>query len=80
MASRMAEIEIQTGLRENTTGFVELFAEVASTDPLSAFLLVVGAVLVVFSAGLVGLMTLGAAGSSISRLFPTPAGPRQRDR
>lgn len=79
MPSSMAEIEIQTGLRENTVGFVELFAEVAAVDPVSAAVLAVGAVLVVVSAGVMGVLALGAALSSVSRLFPTPA-PRPRER
>lgn len=76
----MAEIEIQTGLQENTAGFVELFAEVAATDPVSAALLLVGAVLVVFSAGLVGLLALGGVVGSVTRLFPTAPAPRQPGR
>lgn len=76
----MAEIEIQTGLRENTAGFVELFADVAAVDPVSAAVLAVGAVLVVFSAGVMGVLALGAGLSSVSRLFPTPRGPRRQGR
>lgn len=56
----MAEVEIQTGLYENTAGFVEAFAEVAAVDPVSALLLAVGAVLVAFSGGVFGVLTLGA--------------------
>lgn len=76
----MAEIEIQTGVRENTVGFVELFAEIAGVDPVSAALLLVGAVLVVFSAGLVGVLSLGAVVGSLTRLFPTAPAPRPPDR
>jgi hypothetical protein len=76
----MAEVEIRTGLWENTVGMVERFAEVATTDPISAFLLLVGAVLVAFSAGIFGVLTLGAVGGSIKRLLPSPGGPPRRAR
>lgn len=76
----MAEIEIQTGLRENTVGFVELFVDIARVDPVSAALLLVGAVLVVFTAGLVGLLAFGGVVGSLTRLFPTAPAPRQPDR
>ena len=76
----MAEVEIQTGLRENTLGMVERFADVAATDPLSAFLLLVGALLVFFSAGFFGVLTLGAVGGSLSRLLPSGGGPPRRAR
>jgi hypothetical protein len=74
----MAEVEIQAGLWENTVGMVERFAEVAATDPISAFLLLVGAVLVAFSAGFFGVLTLGAFGGSIKRLLPSGGGPPRR--
>lgn len=76
----MAEIEIKTGLQENTAGFVEVFADVASVDPVSAAIMAVGAVLVIFSAVVMGVLTLGGVLSSISRLFPTSPGPRPRGR
>jgi hypothetical protein len=76
----MAEVEIQWGIQENTVGMAERFAEVAATDPVSAFLLAVGALLVFFSAGVFGVLTLGAAGASIKRLLPTPGGPPPRAR
>ena len=76
----MAEVDIQWGIQENTVGMVERFGEVAATDPVSAFLLLVGALLVFLSAGFFGLLTLGAAGASVKRLLPTPGGrpPRAR--
>lgn len=80
MTPDMAEIEIQTGLQENTAGFVELFAEVAATDPVSAAIMAVGAVLVVFSAGVMGVLALGGVLSSVRRLFPTSPAPRPRGR
>jgi hypothetical protein len=76
----MAEVEIQTGLQENTAGMVELFAEVATSDPLSALLVLVGALLVLFSAGFFGVLTLGAVGASIKRLIPTGGGPPRQAR
>lgn len=76
----MAEVEIQTGLQENTAGMVELFANVATNDPISALLVAVGALLIVFSAGFFGVLTLGAVGASISRLIPTGGGPPPRAR
>lgn len=76
----MAEVEIQTGIQENTVGMVDRFAEVAAADPLSAVLLVVGALLVAFSAGFFGVLTLGAAGASIKRLLPTAGGPPRQAR
>lgn len=38
----------------------EYFAEVAATDPLSALLLVIGNLLIVFSVGVLGYLALGA--------------------
>jgi len=60
-------VEIETGLRENTVGAIEQFAEIAATDPISAVLILCGAVLVAFSAGLFGVLSLGAVGAAITR-------------
>lgn len=69
----MAEtVEIQTGLRENTAGLVEEFAGIVGVDPVSAALLLVGALLVFFSAGFFGALTLGAVGASIRRMLSSP--------
>jgi hypothetical protein len=63
----MAETEIKTGLEENTIGAIERFADIAATDPISALLILVGALLVGFSAGLFGVVTAGAVLSTIKR-------------
>jgi len=76
----MAEVEIQTGLQENTVGMVRQFAEIAASDPLSAVLLAVGALLVAVSAGLFGVLTLGAVTGSIRRRLPSGGGPPRRAR
>ncbi|QLD89361.1 hypothetical protein HWV07_10095 [Natronomonas salina] len=76
----MAEVEIQTGIQENTVGMVDRFAEVAATDPLSAVLVLVGALLVAFSAGFFGVLTFGAGLASIKRLLPTAGGPPRQAR
>lgn len=73
----MAEIEIQTGLRENTVGLVERFAEVASVDPLAAAMLLVGTIIVAVSIGAFGILTLGAILASIRRGLSNP-GARPR--
>lgn len=76
----MAEVDIQTGIQENTVGVVERFAEIATADPVSAVLIAIGALLVFFSAGFFGVLTLGAAGASIKRLLPTAGGPPRQAR
>ena len=76
----MAEVEIQRGIQENTVGAVEQFADIAAADPISAVLIAIGALLVAFSAGFFGVLTLGAAGASIKRLLPSAGGPPQRAR
>jgi uncharacterized sodium:solute symporter family permease YidK len=73
----MAEVEITTGLQENTVGLIEQFLEIAMSDPLSAVLILIGALLVGVSAGGFGVLTLGAIASSIGRLLPTQEPPRQ---
>jgi hypothetical protein len=70
-------VEIETGLAENTAGAVEQFAQIASADPISAVLLLCGAALVAFSAGIFGVLTLGAVGSSIKRGLSGPEEPNQ---
>lgn len=70
-------VEIETGLVENTAGAVEQFVRIASVDPISAVLLLCGAVLVAFSAGLFGALTLGAIGNSIKRGLADPEEPNQ---
>lgn len=73
----MAEIEIETGLRENTVGMLEQFAAIAATDPLVALVLLAGTVLIAFSMGVFGVLTVGAILSTLSRLLSSPrARPR----
>lgn len=73
----MVEVEIQDGLRENTVGMIEQFIEIASADPLSAILIVIGAVLVGVSAGGFGVLTVGGVLSAIGRLLPSTEPPQQ---
>jgi hypothetical protein len=63
----MVDVEIRTGIRENTVGAVEQFVEIAGVDPLVAAMLLSGAVLVGFSVGVFGIATLGAIGAAIKR-------------
>jgi hypothetical protein len=44
----------------NAVTLAEQFAEVATTDPLSALLLLVGAALTAFASGVFGLLAAGA--------------------
>lgn len=71
----MAEVEIQMGLQENTVGMVERFVDIAAADPISAVLILMGALLVTVSAGLFGLLTVGALGGSLKRRLPSGGGP-----
>ena len=48
---------------ENIVEMNELFAEVAMGEGLAPLLVVIGTVLVVFSLGVFGILTLGAIGS-----------------
>lgn len=63
-------VEITTDLYDNTVGMVELFADVATTDPLVAVVLLLGALLVFFSAGVFGVLSVGAVLAAIRRLVP----------
>lgn len=76
----MAAVELQRGLRENTVGMLEQFADVAATDPVAALLVVLGGLLVAFSSGVFGVLTLGAVGASIKRLLPSAGGPPRESR
>jgi hypothetical protein len=58
-------------LIDNVTEIIGLFGDVATTDPISAVLLLAGAGLVGFSSLFFGYLTLGAIGSS---LIPESAG------
>lgn len=73
----MAEIEIATGLEENTVGLIERFADVAATDPLSAVLVLVGALITGFAMVVFGGLTLGGIFSAIGRRLPSGQPPQQ---
>lgn len=60
-------VEIESGFRENTVGAVEQFAEIASVDPISALMLLSGAVILAFSIGFFGIATVGAVLASLKR-------------
>ena len=76
----MAEVDIQTGLYENTVGLVERFLEVATTDPIAAAMLLSGVLLVTISAGVFGVLTLGGLLSPLSKLLPSGREPPRRVR
>jgi hypothetical protein len=70
-------VEIETGLVENTVGAAEQFAEIASIDPIVTALLLSGAILVGLSAGVFGVLTLGAIVGSIKRGLSGSEEPNQ---
>ena len=76
----MAETEIQSGLYENTVGLVERFAEIATTDPVAAAMLLSGVVFVGLSAGVFGVLTLGGLLAPLKRLLPSGRAPPQQAR
>lgn len=76
----MAEVEIVTGVRENTVGLVERFLEIATTDPIAAFLLLTGAALVAVSTAVFGVLTVGGVLSWVSSAVPGPGTPSQEAR
>ena len=65
------------GLLQNVIDMVNLFGDVAATSPLSALLLLVGAILVGFSMLVFGYLSVGGVFSTI---VPDSSGrgPRQR--
>jgi len=76
----MAEVEIVTGVRENTVGLVERFAEIATTDPIAAAMLLSGTVFVALSVAVFGVLSLGGVLSWLSDAIPGPGTPSQRVR
>ena len=76
----MAEIDIQTGLYENTVGLVERFLEVATTDPIAAAMLLSGVVFVSLSAGVFGVLALGGLLAPLKQLIPSGRAPPQQAR
>ena len=76
----MAEVDIRTGLYENTVGLVEWFLEVATTDPIAAAMLLSGVLFVTISAGVFGVLTLGGLLSPLSELLPSGREPPRRAR
>ncbi|WP_433625398.1 hypothetical protein [Halomicrococcus sp. NG-SE-24] len=65
------------GLVQNVIDMVNLFGDVAATNPLSALLLLVGAILVGFSMLVFGYLSVGGVFSAIVPDSPGRA-PRQR--
>ena len=76
----MAEVDIQTGLYENTVGLVERFLEVATTDPIAAAMLLSGVLFVSLSAGVFGVLTLGGLLAPLKRLLPSGRAPPRQAR
>lgn len=70
-------VEIQTGLRENTVGAVEQFAEIASIDPLVASMILSGAIIITVAVVVFGVLTLGAIGASLKRGLSGSEEPNQ---
>jgi hypothetical protein len=68
----MAEVEIVTGVRENTAGLVERFLEIATTDPIAAAMLLSGTVLVAVSVGVFGVLGVGGVLSWLIDAIATP--------
>jgi hypothetical protein len=68
----MAEVEIVTGVRENTVGLVERFLEIATTDPIVAAMLLSGTVLVAVSVGVFGVLGVGGVLSWLTDAIATP--------
>ncbi len=74
----MVDVEIQTGLRENTGGLLERFADIAVVDPVSAVLLLVGTLIIFFTMAVFGLLSVGAIAAYVIRLLPTSHEPVQQ--
>ena len=70
-------VEIETGIRENTVGAIEQFAEIASVDPLVGAMLLTGAILTGFAMAVFGVATLGAIAGSIKRGLTGSEEPNQ---
>jgi len=70
-------VEIQSGLRDNTIGAVEQFAEIASVDPLVAAMLLSGALITGLAVTIFGVATLGAVASSLKRGLSDSEEPNQ---
>ena len=68
----MAEVEIVTGVRENTVGLVERFLEIAGTDPIAALMLLVGATLVAVTMAVFGVLSVGGALTWLTDAIPSP--------
>lgn len=70
-------VEIESGIRENTVGAIEQFAEIASVDPLVASMLLSGAIITGFSIGVFGIATLGAVLAPLKRSLSGSEEPNQ---
>lgn len=64
-----------TELFGSAVDMVGEFGQVASVDPLTAVLLVVGAVLVLFPVAVMGFLSLGALADLVTRDSPGRAHP-----
>lgn len=64
-----------TELFRSAIDMVGEFGQVASVDPLTAVLLVVGAVLVLFPVAVMGFLSLGALADLVTRDSPGRAHP-----
>lgn len=76
----MAEVEIESGLTENTVGLVERFIEVATTDPIATVLVLAGVVFVAVAMGVFGVLTLGGVLSWVSAAIPGGGAPAREAR
>jgi len=64
-------MSILSRLIEDTIAMPGKFAEVAGHDPIAAVLLLIGAVLVLFSSAVFGILSLGAV---VDLIFPGSRG------
>jgi len=70
-------VEIETGLRENTVGALEQFAEIAAVDPLVAAMMLSGAIITGFAVAVFGVATLGAVVAAIKQGLSDSEAPNQ---
>ncbi|WP_435334882.1 hypothetical protein [Haloarchaeobius sp. TZWWS8] len=81
MANGLASVVFQSATDpvHNIEQIIEGFTSVAANgDPLSIALLAIGGLLLAFSGGVFGLLTLGGLGSALTRGF-TRSPPRTMD-
>jgi hypothetical protein len=68
------------GIIESLVMLVQRFTEVAMSDPLSAVLLTIGAIITGFSIIVFGYLSVGAIAKGVIDSFPTGEAPRQPGR